>query len=155
MRVRAMMQRHIVTLGPDDNLREAWDLMQEGGFRHIPVIDGEDLVGIISDRDVMLRATYDEGAITIPNLILEEVMTREVTTCSAGTQLGDVADIMIDQRIDALPVTDSGGRLTGIITSTDLMSLIAVRDHDLSQRPLPFSYQIERRGAASRLEMPA
>ena len=150
MRVRAMMQRHVVCLGPDDTLREAYELMQEGGFRHVPITDDDILVGIVSDRDVLLHATDEEGVMFVPDRPLADVMTRDVMTCTTSARLAGVADLMVEHKIDALPVTDGEGHLVGIVTSTDLLLLMGIRDHDLGQRPLPFTYNIERRGGAAR-----
>ena len=151
MRVRGVMQRHVVSLGPDDSLREAYELMQEGGFRHIPIMDDDELVGIVSDRDVLLQATKEDGVVSVPDVALADVMTKDVMTCTTSARLADVADLMVEHKIDALPVTDGEGRLVGIVTSTDLLLLMGIRDHDFGQRPLPFAYHIERRGAGSRL----
>lgn len=150
MRVRAMMQRHVVCLGPDDSLHEAYELMQEGGFRHIPITEDGVLIGIVSDRDVLLQATQQDRVVLVPDMPLGDVMTKGVITCATSARLADVADTMVENKIDALPVTDGDGRLVGIVTSTDLLMLMGIRDHDLGQRPLPFTFRVERRGGGTK-----
>ena len=150
MRVQGVMQRHVVTLSPNDTLRDAYELMQEGGFRHIPILDDEELVGIVSDRDILLQATSDDGDAAVPDMLLADIMTTDLITCSATARLADVAASMVDHKIDALPVMDGNGQLVGIVTSTDLLLLVGAADHEFGKTTLPFSYHIERRAGGLR-----
>lgn len=116
------MTKKAVCIHPDDHLHHAFGIMRRTGFRHLPVVDTSgDLVGILSDRDILRCGLVRNEELVIGNHTVANVMTRGVHTCQAGDRLGDIAEIMVRQRIDALPVTDAAGHVLGIITSTDIL----------------------------------
>ncbi|HEY8369997.1 MAG TPA: CBS domain-containing protein [Thermodesulfobacteriota bacterium] len=127
MRVRAWMQPLPETATPDMPVAEAYRLMRRGGFRHLPVVDGERLVGIVSDRDLPRArpevAAPDSAAAgdqTMARLVVRDVMSREVTTVDPDRPVEEAARLMLDLRIGSLPVVEEG-RLVGILTETDLL----------------------------------
>lgn len=109
------MSRAVVTIEARATLRAALESMQGGHFRHLPVIDDNELVGILSDRDLRIEA---------PDLLVADVMTKCVETCDESDSLGDVADRMVEHEISALPVVDGQRRLIGIVTSSDLLKYL-------------------------------
>jgi acetoin utilization protein AcuB len=151
MRVRDTMTRHVITVSPEDWLDEAYELMLAQEIRHLPVVDGTVLVGILSDRDILLRSTEEDGAIQVPHVAVGEVMSHDVITCSMGATIGEAANMMIQNRIGAIPVTLAGD-LVGMITSTDLLDVLAQSvDSNEARKVIPFSFQLSRyggRGAA-------
>jgi CBS domain-containing protein len=103
-------------------------------MRHLPVVDGDKLVGLITHRDI-LRVTRS----TLTGYRLEQeidrrrqeetfvadVMTREVLTVNPDTPIKEAAKIIVENRIGCLPVVDADNRLLGILTEFDLVRLIA------------------------------
>ncbi len=123
-----MMTTKVKTLREDESVGDAdWDMII-GGFRHIPVVDGEyRLVGMVSDRDVMRRpkATRSVAA----------VMTRDVHTVLPSAPAAEAIEYLLMSKQSALPVVDDTRRLLGIITSTDFLELArrALAGHDVTR----------------------
>jgi acetoin utilization protein AcuB len=131
MLVKDIMQRDVVTVTPDTRLPQVLRLLQPRGFRHVPVVDKGELVGIISDRDVKQAMVSLGGSGAGPalehaheRLTAAEIMSRAVTTVAPVFSVEEAARLMTTQRISALPVTE-GSRLVGIVTETDVLGLFA------------------------------
>jgi acetoin utilization protein AcuB len=125
MLVGTYMTRRPVTITPRDMLSDARDKMSAVGCRHLPVVEGDILVGIVSDRDLgphtgHLDATRATAA-----------MTGNPVTVKAGMPLGVAARLMLDYRIDSLPVVDDM-KLIGIITASDILKAFVESRADLS-----------------------
>ncbi|MCK4547175.1 MAG: IMP dehydrogenase [Candidatus Eisenbacteria sp.] len=102
-----------ITLSPDRPVQEALNLMKEFRISGIPVTEGGQLVGILTNRDVRFLDRTDQP--------ISDVMTREnLITVSVGTTLGDAERILHENRIEKLPVVDTGGQLKGLITIKDI-----------------------------------
>jgi CBS domain-containing protein len=123
------MAAAVVTAKLTDHVLPSFNLMKERQIRHLPIVDGDKLVGLISDRD--LRRSYGkEIAVNLArdepdpkhpyHLKLEDVMSRRVETVGRHTTLAHAASRMVHCKIGALPVTDRDD-LLGIITETDLL----------------------------------
>lgn len=119
--VREVMTHEILAVMPKTTADVAYEMMAEAGCRHLPVLDGDKLEGILSDRDILLFSGWREGKIFVPKVAVDTVMSRFPLTCRPDTKLADVAWIMAEQKLDAMPVTDFRGRVIGIVTSTDLV----------------------------------
>lgn len=131
MLIQDIMQTKIVTAAPDTPLMTVLRLLQGRGFRHVPVIKDDVLVGIISDRDVKQSmasaATSAEGherEQLLDRLTAGQIMTRTVRTVGPMFTVEDAVKLMITHRISAVPVTE-GARLLGLVTETDVLQLFA------------------------------
>ncbi len=130
MRIKDIMQRDVVTVTPDTRFPQVLRLLQPRGFRHVPVVDNETLVGIISDRDIKQAMVSLAGAGAVgaelerarERLTASEIMGRTVITIGPMDTVEEAARVMATQKISALPVTE-GGRLVGIVTETDVLVL--------------------------------
>lgn len=143
MKARSAMTRDVACIAPADDLDAAWRMMLDLQVRHIPVLDGTQLVGILSDRDVLLHAELDdEDEVTVPTIPVAHAMTPAPITCKPGTSVAAVADTMLSKKIDCLPVVDERGNLVGLITSSDLLELLRAHDEMESTRVLPFEYHV-------------
>jgi len=141
-RVLTEMTQKVMFAVEEDSLADVWNSMLTLGVRHIPVVRKKQVVGILSDRDVLLLAKKSEGGrLSLPEKAVKEVMTRDVITCGVHDTIGQVAEKMLRERIDALPVVSETGNLIGIITSTDLIRLLQTRDGEILQE-LPFKWEI-------------
>jgi CBS domain-containing protein len=118
------MTRHVLCALVDDRVEDAYELMQDIHCRHLPVVKDGKLIGIISDRDILLRATYGEGGIKFPDIKVGDIMTKGVISCRPSARLSAVAELMVAKEIDSMPVTDEKNHLLGIITSTDLLRVM-------------------------------
>jgi acetoin utilization protein AcuB len=129
MLVRDVMQAHPVTATIETRLSHLLRVLQQRGFRHIPIVDGDRLVGIVSDRDVKQAlasaaqsADGRERDRLIDGLTAGAIMTRSVITIGPMFAVEDAARLMATRKISALPVTE-GDRLVGIVTETDVLGL--------------------------------
>lgn len=114
-----------ITLGPDVPLRVARALMRENGVNGLPIIEGDRVVGILTNRDLRYERNLDQP--------VRNTMTSEgLITCSPGTDLEAARDLMQEHRVEKLLVVDGAGRLCGLITFKDVEATsrhpFAVRD---------------------------
>jgi acetoin utilization protein AcuB len=127
MLVEDVMIRSVVTLTPEETLREAVRLLQSNRIRHLPVVDNSKVVGIVTDRDVK-RATpsvlsgvdRDQYDRVLATTKVEQFMTREPRTVTPKTSLKAAVEIFLELKVGALPVVDDG-HLVGILTNVDIL----------------------------------
>jgi len=104
--------------------------MRRSSLRHLPILDAERLVGIITERDVQRCApsllspiTQEEYNATFENTPIERVMFRNPVTVTPDSSIRDAVLLMLDRKVGCLPVVE-GERLVGILTRSDLMNLL-------------------------------
>jgi acetoin utilization protein AcuB len=128
MTIRELMAGGLITVRPETPVLQVRDLMAKEKIRHLLVTGpGGALAGIVTDRDIRLnlpsRATsLSAGEINhlLTKLTVAEIMTRSVITIGPDRPARDGAQLMLDHKIGALPVLDTG-HLVGIITETDIL----------------------------------
>jgi CBS domain-containing protein len=116
-KVRDRMSRDVRLAAPDQTIQEAARAMAELGVGALPVADGDRLVGMVTDRDLALRALAEGRG---PDTPVREVMTAEVKYCFDHEDLELVARTMGDQQVRRLPVLDHEKRLVGILSLGDV-----------------------------------
>ncbi len=124
--IDAVMSTDLKTIEPSASLAEARDLMQEHRIHHLPVVDGRELVGLLTLTDV-LRATDSflrgrDERIHAADVKAADVMTTDVATVSTEASLRQAALFLEKHRIGCLPVVDDDA-LVGIITDTDFVAV--------------------------------
>jgi len=134
-RVSEIMREEVVTLAASETLDLTQDVMNLGRVRHMPVLDGDRLVGIVSRRDVLeasLSRALDFDAASrrsfLRSVEVGEVMAKELVTVDPDTTLADAARLLVRRKIGCLPVVDPDGRLLGLVTETDLLSAAYLDD---------------------------
>jgi acetoin utilization protein AcuB len=127
MRVRDLMTGAPITVSPDTSMLDARQLMLSKQFRHLLVMKDDQLVGIVTDRDIRLNLPSQATSLSVweinhllTKLTVGQVMTASVITVGPDRDAADAARLMLDHKIGALPVMD-GGRLIGIVTETDML----------------------------------
>ncbi len=127
MKVRDIMVKEVATLDVNDELSLANDIMRLGRIRHLPVVDGTRLVGIISERDLfrssLAQALGYESKATrdlMKTLRIKDVMVTKVVTVTPDTELKEAVRMMVERKIGCLPVVEDD-RLTGLVTETDVL----------------------------------
>jgi acetoin utilization protein AcuB len=123
LRVRDAMTRDVITVEPDASAAQAWGLCRERNIRHLPVVEGARLVGIVSDRDLRdlspPRDTPDQEN-TLGWVRIRDMMSAEVVTAHPLDTIEHAARVIYEHKFNCLPVVADGG-LVGIITSSDLV----------------------------------
>ena len=120
MRVKDCMRHPVRSIGPRHTVAEAGDLMEQFGIEHLVVMDGERMVGVISDDDVC-RSTAVER--------VEHAMSSRVVTIGPKELISRAANLMRGHSIDSLVVIDDNRKPIGIITTTDLLEVISRLGH--------------------------
>ncbi|MEW6073774.1 MAG: CBS domain-containing protein [Planctomycetota bacterium] len=130
--VSAVMTRSLVTVGPDATLAEAASVLCARPFRHLPVLHGGELVGILSDRDLLEASGGREagGARRV-----REIMRERVQTANPGTSVAQAGEFLAEEKIGSL-VVRAGRRIEGIVTRTDLLR--AFREWCRATRGVPW-----------------
>lgn len=116
--VSEVMTRGVRTLSPDDTLRLAAQAMEEMEIGSIPVCDGERLLGMVTDRDLVVRGVAQ--GLAPERTALREVMTPQVQWCYEDQSIEEAAQLMCDAQIRRLPVVDHDKRLVGLLSLGDM-----------------------------------
>lgn len=137
VRIREVMTRSVITISGDTPLKEAAVVMGRNRISGLPVMDGDELVGIITESDFVSRLAEDGGGLLDALLgrkqteiggSVAEAMTRQPLTITPDESVSAAARIMSEHRVKRLPVVDGSGRLVGIVSRADLMSVFARPD---------------------------
>jgi len=116
--VREAMTRDVEVLHPDNTLEQAAEAMQRFDVGPLPVCDGNRLVGLITDRDIIVRSVAQGGDPARGRV--RDVMTPEVFCCFEDQDVAEAARLMQAKQVRQLPVLDRDGRLVGIVSLRDL-----------------------------------
>ena len=115
----------------DGNLKDAKALMEDNNVRHLPIVSGEKLVGILSLTDIhriSFGGNYGQAASVdssiYDTLSLEQVMMSEPRTVHEDTTIKEVAEQLAVEEFHALPVVGNDNKLEGIVTTTDLVNYL-------------------------------
>lgn len=119
LRVEEIMARPVITVGPDDSMRQAKELMRFRRISGIPVVDGEALVGIVSVEDVI--RWLELGA---TDALVSDWMTREVYTVRSDEAAVHAINRFATFKVGRLPVVSRTGNLVGIVTPGDIMNKV-------------------------------
>ncbi len=129
MKVREIMSTDITTIRPSNSLQEAEMLMDENRIRHLPVLDGSQLVGIVTQRDVLAALPSSVGDFEFEDeknftsrVRIEEIMHSAIETITPDLDVAVAAEMLEIQKIGCLLV-QSGKKLVGIITENDFVRL--------------------------------
>ena len=133
MTVRDLMIPVVQTLGRNDELSLADQVMTQKRFRHLPVVDEDGaVVGILSQRDMFrgaLARALGYGTVAqdkvMASLAIKEVMTTDVITIRPDAPVATAAALMLQHQIGCLPVVEAG-KLVGIVTESDFIALALV-----------------------------
>lgn len=119
-----LMSEKVFTLSPQDTVSQAVSLFQGKGFRHIPIVQSKTLVGLISDRDIFKLDQFRD----FDRLEIKEFMSELVLVCDEDTGLSHIANVMLNEKISALPVVNKQQQFVGIITLSDILKWIVESD---------------------------
>ena len=121
IKVQDIMTRALITVNPNTTVLQVAKMMEQGGIGAVIVKDGDDLVGIVTDRDYATKV----AANNLPfDTTVEKIMSSPLITINQGEAISTAAETMASKKIRKLAVSDDGN-ITGIITSTDLVNQLA------------------------------
>jgi len=124
--ISEVMTRDVRTLSPDESVTHAAQVMDELDVGVIPVCEGDELVGVVTDRDIVLRGVAQ--GLEPDSTPLAEVMSEDICTCYDDEDVDEVVDRMRQEQIRRVPVLNRSDRLVGIVSLGD----IAVKESDVT-----------------------
>lgn len=128
--ISKIMTADVVTVNKTHTLKDVDKILEQEHIRHIPVVSGDEVIGMISRTDLQKISfvnSFDGDGLTTAMydaLSIEQVMTKDLTTVNAGDTIHDVTVTLSENEFHALPVLDRG-KLAGIVTTTDLLKYLA------------------------------
>ena len=120
MLIREIMHLNPLTIKPNTTLCDAYQLMQDKGIRHLPVMENEKLVGIVTDRDLRLATSRLAKRPFDPTAEVKEIMNHPVETTNPSDPVEIATQLMRELKIGCLPVIEDL-QLVGIVTSADIL----------------------------------
>ena len=132
MELREIMTTDIAVVHPDSSLKEAAMKMSELDVGAIPVCDGDKLTGMVTDRDITIRATA--AGLDPARTKVSDVMSSDIAYCFEEQAIEEAASLMEARQIRRLPILSQDKRLVGIVSLGDIA--VYVRDTDLSGEAL-------------------
>jgi CBS domain-containing protein len=138
------MTRDIVTVSPETPLKDAAELLARHRISGLPVLDGGEVVGVVSEADIVARSTGRSGSRNLLQRLtgapegpagatrVGEAMSSPAITISPDQPVAEAARTMVDRKVNRLPVVD-GSRLAGIVTRADLVRAYVRPDDELAQ----------------------
>ncbi len=135
MAIADLMTSDVITVAAHESVARAFELIESMDVRHLPVVDGGRLVGMLSDRDLreyrLPRMDELEDPARADALLatpVSEVMSSDIVSVDQGESLRAVADAMIEYKVGAIPVLDrTSDRLVGIVSYVDLLEELRAR----------------------------
>ena len=132
MKVVDVMTKDPLTVTPNETVGQADEIMNTNNIRQLPVVEGKDLVGIITDRDI--RSFLSGSLLESPearekalNTEIGETMTTEPITVSPEDDLQEAVELLIDEKFGGIPVVEESEGLVGIVTYVDVLRCFLTR----------------------------
>ncbi len=133
-KIASVITRNVVVVRPDETLHRAAELMSRLDVGALPVYDGQGLVGIVTDRDITVRATaYNKRP---DETLVGEVMSEQTLSCTEHDEIDDVAHLMGEAQVRRLPVLNREGEIVGIVSLGDLATRQEAEDLDHTLRDI-------------------
>lgn len=120
IKVQEIMAKDAITVSPDENISSAAQLMMDNDIRSLIVVDRKEVIGIITDEDIVRRAVAQKKS---HKTLVGDVMTPTIITASPDEDLVTVSMKMNKADISSVPIVDKSRALIGIITRTDMMKV--------------------------------
>lgn len=127
MKVKNRMTTDIITLTPDTTVLRAMSIIQQKGIRHLPVVEGKKVVGMVTNLDIQRVSASDASTLSVYelNYLLDKIkvsqfMTKKVFTVDPDEPIEAAAKLIYDHKIGSLPVVKNG-ELVGLLTSMDIL----------------------------------
>ncbi|GJM16302.1 MAG: hypothetical protein DHS20C13_16290 [Thermodesulfobacteriota bacterium] len=136
MLVKEYMTKNPVFLAPNEDVKDAFNLLLENRIRQAPVLEEGELVGIVTDRDLRMAIIQN---LKLNKLTVGLVMTKDPVTVTEDTKIVDAGKLISVGKFNAIPVIEESGKLKGIITTTDILDYFISTSDDNYGNVIPNS----------------
>jgi len=154
MLVNNWMSKNVVTVDANGSMQDAMDLLKKYDIRMLPVMKKDQLVGIITDRDLKKASASDATTLEIHELLylltkikVKDIMTRNVITVPPDFTVEETAQVLQENKISGAPVVDANGQLVGTITQSDLFRVL-ISLTGVGNGGIQFGFQVEDRAGS-------
>ena len=115
--IRELMTKNPRTVSPDQTIQDAAKIMRDEDTGVVPITEGDNLTGVITDRDIVIRAVAEgrDGQTTV-----REVASQDVVTIDPQQNLDEALRLMAQHQVRRLPVVEEDGKLVGIVSQADV-----------------------------------
>jgi len=120
----------LITASPETSVADLGQIMQENAVGSVLIVENDELVGIVTDRDLALEVVTKRLDFDTP---AADVMTRDPVTVSEETGVAELTEKMKHGKVRRIPIVDEAGKLTGIVTLDDLVVLLQGEMEDLAE----------------------
>lgn len=131
MKIERLMTTRLITVGMDVSLKEIRDLFEKASFHHLLVTENDKLVGIISDRDILRWSSPFIGTLQerpadehLLHKRAHQLMTRQPITLCRTESVTKALQLLVDNKLSSLPITNPDGSLAGIVTARDFLQFM-------------------------------
>lgn len=140
MRIEEIMTTKVFTVEQHDLIDRVFFLINYEKIRHLPVVEKGKVIGIVSDRDLYkalgpksnsnaIEGSIKNSELHVVNTRVQNIMRRGVITTTADAMVSEVAGIMAEHKIGAVPVINSNNKLVGIVSATDILRVFSKLEH--------------------------
>ncbi len=140
MIVNKIMTTEVITIGMDDTLEQIQRLFEKHKFHHLLITEYKELIGIISDRDILKEISPSVNTLSENNRSREtlkkkahQIMIRKPITVEPDTLVDDAANIMLKKNISCLPVVSPSGNIQGVLSWKDILKFYIERNNELQE----------------------
>ncbi|NLI83679.1 MAG: CBS domain-containing protein [Deltaproteobacteria bacterium] len=151
MLVKNWMSTNVVTVSPEDSMQDAMYLMREHKVRMLPVLKGDNLVGVVSDTDLKRASASDATGLDVHEILylisqikIKEIMTKNPVTVHEDLTVEETAEILTNEKISGAPVVDRDGKVVGVITRDDLFKVLIALS-GLGKKGIQLAFEVEDR----------
>lgn len=149
MLVKNWMSKNVITIDEDDSMQHAMALMKEHKIRMLPVMHNGKIVGVLSDTDLKRASASDATMLDMHELLyliskikVQEIMSKKPITVPEDYTVEETAQLMMENNISGVPITNHQGDLVGIITRHDLFKIL-ISLSGLGKRGIQFAFLID------------
>jgi CBS domain-containing protein len=125
MKVRDIMTQNVISVDEEESVLRASQVMRDANVGSVPVVRGDKLVGIITDRDIVVRNVADGE--DVDNVTCKNIMTTDLVTCSPDMDVDEVAALMSKHQVRRIPVVENG-KVVGMVSLGDLATQRTTQD---------------------------
>ena len=151
MLVKNWMSKPVITIDENSSMQEANLLLERNSIHTLPVMNGENLVGIITDRDLKRSSASDATSLEKHELLylilkikVRDIMTKNPICVTPDYTIEEAAKILMEHKVSGIPVVGTSGAIVGIVTKTDLCRVL-INITGVDKRGIQFSLQVQDR----------